>query len=73
MDCSHFDAGRCRSCTLLATPYEAQLAGKQQHCVEVLGQLTELTWLTPVASTDAGFRNKAKMVVAGTTDRPTGP
>ncbi|MCW2756115.1 MAG: rRNA methyltransferase [Marmoricola sp.] len=71
MDCSHFDAGRCRSCTLLATPYEAQLAAKQQHCVEALGARTELTWLTPVASIDAGFRNKAKMVVAGTTDHPT--
>ena len=31
MHCHHFEAGRCRSCTLLATPYPDQLAGKQQE------------------------------------------
>jgi 23S rRNA (uracil747-C5)-methyltransferase len=29
------------------------------------------TWLPPIASAEAGFRNKAKMVVAGTVDTPT--
>ncbi len=71
MDCSHFDAGRCRSCALLATPYDVQLTAKHGRCVDVLGAFPELSWLTPVASSDAGFRNKAKMVVAGTTEQPT--
>jgi 23S rRNA (uracil747-C5)-methyltransferase len=71
MQCHHFDAGRCRSCTMLATPYGAQLARKNQRCQELLGTFTELEWLAPVASAESGFRNKAKMVVAGTADRPT--
>jgi 23S rRNA (uracil747-C5)-methyltransferase len=68
MQCDHFDAWRCRSCSLLDTPYAAQLAGKQA-AVEAL--LPALPWLPPVASAQAGFRNKAKMVVAGTADAPT--
>lgn len=70
MDCPHFDAGRCRSCTLLETPYSDQLAGKQR-AVEALLPFPGLAWEAPVASPQAGFRNKAKMVVAGTTAQPT--
>ncbi len=70
MDCPHFDAGRCRSCTLLETPYSDQLAGKQR-AVEALLPFPRLAWEAPVASPQAGFRNKAKMVVAGTTAQPT--
>jgi 23S rRNA (uracil747-C5)-methyltransferase len=66
--CDHFDAWRCRSCSLLDTPYAAQLAGKQA-AVEAL--LPPLPWLPPVASAQAGFRNKAKMVVAGAVGSPT--
>ncbi|WP_435747760.1 23S rRNA (uracil(747)-C(5))-methyltransferase RlmC [Nocardioides sp. SYSU DS0663] len=66
--CGYFDAGTCRSCTLLDQPYDAQLAGKQR---EVAGLLPPLEWSAPVASTPAGFRNKAKMVVGGTVDAPT--
>lgn len=71
MDCHHFDAGRCRSCTWLATPYAAQLAAKHRRCVELLGTHAALDWLPPVASSESGFRNKAKMVVAGSTAQPT--
>ena len=28
MECGYYDAGRCRSCTLLPVPYVDQLAGK---------------------------------------------
>ena len=66
--CHHFEAGRCRSCTWLGTPYDAQLVAKQ-HQVEEL--LPELTWLDPVPSAQLGFRNKAKMVVHGTVAEPT--
>lgn len=68
MDCGYYDAGRCRSCTLLPAPYADQLASK----VAGVQALVEVpTWLPPVASREAGFRNKAKMVVAGSADAPT--
>jgi 23S rRNA (uracil747-C5)-methyltransferase len=69
--CDYFDAALCRSCTLLGTPYVDQVARKERHCREVLGDPTGLGWLPPVRSADAGFRNKAKMVVAGTVEHPT--
>jgi 23S rRNA (uracil747-C5)-methyltransferase len=68
LQCDHFDAWQCRSCSLLETPYAAQLAGKQA-AVEAL--LPPLPWLPPVASAQSGFRNKAKMVVAGTAASPS--
>ena len=70
MQCPHFDAFRCRSCALLDTPYSRQLADKQHHVRELLGR-PELSWLPPVPNEEAGFRNKAKMVVGGTADAPT--
>ncbi|MBD5785290.1 23S rRNA (uracil(747)-C(5))-methyltransferase RlmC [Cellulosimicrobium terreum] len=71
MQCSHFDAWRCRSCTLLDQRYDAQLADKQQHCAGLLDPLApDLRWLDPVPSAEAGFRNKAKMVVTGTVEAP---
>ncbi|TLM81890.1 23S rRNA (uracil(747)-C(5))-methyltransferase RlmC [Pseudarthrobacter sp. NamE2] len=71
MQCSYFDAARCRSCTLMGTPYEEQLAGKQSHCQTLLAGHTQLEWLPPLASRESGFRNKAKMVIGGTASRPT--
>ncbi len=71
MQCHHYDAGRCRSCTLLDLAYPAQVTGKQEHCAELLTPLApDLTWLPTVESAESGFRNKAKMVVTGTTDAP---
>jgi 23S rRNA (uracil747-C5)-methyltransferase len=69
--CPYFAAERCRSCTLLAQSYPEQLAGKQAHAQAVLGERPHLAWLPPVASAEAGFRNKAKMVVGGTVEAPT--
>jgi 23S rRNA (uracil747-C5)-methyltransferase len=71
VQCHHYDAVRCRSCTLLEQPYPTQVAGKQRHCAELLAPLAPgLRWLPPVESAEAGFRNKAKMVVTGTVDAP---
>lgn len=66
--CRYFNEDRCRSCTLLATPYDIQLSNKQARAEEVL---SASEWLPPVASAEFGFRNKAKIIVAGTTDEPT--
>ncbi|HET8971026.1 MAG TPA: 23S rRNA (uracil(747)-C(5))-methyltransferase RlmC [Candidatus Nanopelagicales bacterium] len=70
MQCSYFDAGRCRSCTLMGRPYGTQLAQKQAHCASVLADFP-IDWAEPIASVESGFRNKAKMVVGGTVVAPT--
>lgn len=71
MQCGYFDAGLCASCTHLLTPYADQLAAKDARARAALADHGELVWLPPVASAESGFRNKAKMVVAGTVEEPT--
>lgn len=71
MQCPHYDAARCRSCTLIEQPYAAQLEAKQERCRELLAPFGPVDWLDPVASAESGFRNKAKMAVGGTVDAPT--
>lgn len=66
MQCDYFDAARCRSCTLMGVPYAVQLADKQRHVSDVLASVTPgVTWLPAHAGPEAGFRNKAKLVVGG--------
>lgn len=69
MQCDYYDAASCRSCTLIERPYRDQLARKVARARAALGE--GVRWLDPVASPQQGFRNKAKMVVAGTVERPT--
>lgn len=71
MQCDYFDAGVCRSCTWMGQGYDDQLAAKQSRCAELLAPWPSLAWLPPVTSPESGFRNKAKMVVGGTTGAPT--
>lgn len=71
MQCSYFDAGICRSCTLMGMPYDTQLAGKIADAESLLAPWPDAVWLPPMASQPADFRNKAKMVVGGTADAPT--
>ncbi|MGO4257570.1 23S rRNA (uracil(747)-C(5))-methyltransferase RlmC [Marmoricola sp. RAF53] len=70
MDCHHYDAGRCRSCRWLPTPYADQLRAKQETCAATLAAHPSIVWDEPVASAASGFRNKAKMVVSGTAAEP---
>jgi 23S rRNA (uracil747-C5)-methyltransferase len=70
VQCAYYDTARCRSCTLLDRPYDAQLAAKERRCRDLIVG-PGLDWLPTVRSADAGFRNKAKMVVGGTVDAPT--
>lgn len=51
--------------------YPGQLAAKQDLCRGLLADHRDLRWLTPVSGPEQGFRNKAKMVVGGTVERPT--
>lgn len=69
LDCAHFTAGRCRSCTWLERAYDAQLAAKDETARHLVSG-PAAAWLPPVTSRPEGFRNKAKMVVSGTADAP---
>lgn len=68
VECHHFDAFRCRSCSLLEVPRARQLSDKEAHARSLV---PAPTWLTTIAGPDAGFRNKAKMAVGGTAAAPT--
>lgn len=70
MNCSHYAAGRCRSCSVIGQPYAEQLAAKVAHCRGLLAANGEIEWLPAVASAESGFRNKAKMAVSGSFERP---
>lgn len=70
--CGYWDAGLCRSCTLIEVPYPQQVGDKHAHIAGLLASIApDLTWLPPVVSRQSAFRTKAKMVVAGTIDEPT--
>lgn len=71
MQCDYFDAGVCRSCTLMGVDYGTQLGRKVAHAEELLAPWADAAWLPPVPSRAEAFRNKAKMVVGGTVAEPT--
>lgn len=72
MQCDYFDAGRCRSCTLMGTPYADQLAAKQQRAADALHDVAAgVRWLEPARSPASHYRNKAKLVVGGRPGKPT--
>ncbi len=68
MECHHYDAFRCRSCSLLEVPRARQLSDKE---ADARSLVDSPAWLPTVAGAGSGFRNKAKMVVGGTVDAPT--
>lgn len=70
MHCQYFETSRCQSCQWLDKSYPQQLADKQQHLAALLQSFTPEQLLAPVASAEAGFRYKAKMVALGTVDEP---
>lgn len=76
MQCHHFDAGTCRSCTLIPVPHDEQIARAQARYQELLGPFAvdpadpAAIWLPPVRSADSGFRATAKMVATGTAAAP---
>jgi len=76
VECLAYDTGRCRSCTLIETPHALQIASKQETLKgllrDCLGEAADsIDWYEPVVGPEAGFRTKAKMVVAGSVDEPT--
>ncbi|KTR53100.1 23S rRNA (uracil(747)-C(5))-methyltransferase RlmC [Curtobacterium oceanosedimentum] len=78
MQCDYFDRGVCRSCTLMGQPYGDQVLDKEirtrellHDAVEAAGGAGAVEWLPAITSPESGYRNKAKMVVGGTVQRPT--
>ncbi|MFC0229231.1 23S rRNA (uracil(747)-C(5))-methyltransferase RlmC [Serratia aquatilis] len=70
MHCALYTAGSCRSCQWLEKPYPQQLAEKQHHLQSLLAEHHDVQWLAPVIGEESAFRNKAKMVVSGSVERP---
>lgn len=72
MQCDYYDAGRCRSCTLMGTPYGDQVAALQADVERTLADhVHPAAWLEPVHGPESGFRNKAKLAVGGRRGAPT--
>lgn len=71
LQCRYFDAGECRSCSLIETPYAEQLREKAERCASLLPQVAEQAWITPFTAGDRGFRNRVKLVVGGEPGRVT--
>lgn len=69
--CDYFEAGRCRSCALIETPYDEQLRAKERRCRELLPDVPGEAWLPSVSGGVRDFRNKAKLVVGGAPGRVT--
>lgn len=70
MQCALYDAGRCRSCQWIDQPVPQQLASKTASLHALLDGLPVAEWCMPVSGPEQGFRNKAKMVVSGSVERP---
>lgn len=71
MRCSEFDLGVCRSCTWMGREHAAQVAAKHDAAVAALPELLADGWAPPFAGAEQGYRNRAKLVVVGTVERPT--
>lgn len=68
--CPFYQAELCQSCTWLAKPYSLQLAEKQHTLIAALQPFCPEHIAEPVASAEFAFRNKAKMAVLGTVEKP---
>lgn len=64
--CRHFDEGRCRSCEQMGIPLSQRIARAETELSELLRIAVEPTFQGPAF----GFRDKIKIVVSGTSERP---
>ena len=70
MQCALFNADRCRSCQWIEQPISEQLAAKMADLHTLLADFSVAEWCAPVSGPEQGFRNKAKMVVSGSVEKP---
>lgn len=70
MQCALYDAGLCRSCQWIEKPVPRQLDAKMADLRQLLAGHAVGEWCAPVSGPEQGFRNKAKMVVSGSVEKP---
>ncbi len=70
MQCALYDAGRCRSCQWIEQPVSHQLTAKMADLHQLLAEHAVAEWRAPVSGPERAFRNKAKMVVSGSVEKP---
>ena len=70
MDCALFDAHRCHSCLWIKHPMAEQLSAKETALRQLLAGRSVAEWCPPVYGAEQAFRNKAKMVVSGSVEKP---
>ncbi|OCG76798.1 23S rRNA (uracil(747)-C(5))-methyltransferase [Gilliamella sp. Nev6-6] len=70
MQCRFYQQKKCFSCQWLDRPYHIQLAKKQNKLLQQLNQFKPTDVKEPFASHETAFRNKAKMAVLGTVEKP---
>ncbi|XCB29197.1 hypothetical protein RQN30_07980 [Arcanobacterium hippocoleae] len=67
LQCTYYERGECRSCTLIEIPYQQQIAQKTARVSQLL---PVRAWCDPAVSEISGFRNKVKLVVSGSAAAP---
>ena len=70
MQCALYDADRCRSCQWITQPVGDQLRAKMADLQTLLADYSVREWCAPVVGPESAFRNKAKMVVSGSVEKP---
>lgn len=68
--CNYYESGICRSCSLLDLEYSAQLKLKEDTLREGLKALGDVQVLPSIGSGPLHFRNKAKLTVTGSKEKP---
>lgn len=70
MQCRFYQQKKCLSCQWIEHPYHVQLAEKQNKLLQQLIQFKPNKVEEPFASHETAFRNKAKMAVLGSVEKP---
>ncbi|HBC7342204.1 TPA: 23S rRNA (uracil(747)-C(5))-methyltransferase RlmC [Citrobacter koseri] len=70
MQCALYDVGRCRSCQWIVQSIRDQLSAKTADLKGLLADFSVEHWCAPVSGPEQAFRNKAKMVVSGSVEKP---
>nr|WP_294827764.1 23S rRNA (uracil(747)-C(5))-methyltransferase RlmC [uncultured Gilliamella sp.] len=70
MQCRYYQQKKCLSCNWINYPYATQLQEKQSNLLEKITEFNPKEVKPPVASSEMAFRNKAKMAVLGTVEKP---
>lgn len=70
MKCGYYEQKKCLSCQWITKSYTVQLEQKQTTLKTQLSVFSPQKIFDPIASAEYGFRNKAKMAVLGTVEKP---